>query len=78
MFYIAFLPTFMDLTVLGAGDILLASALTLVGLMLGLMMIAIFAAKARSFFQSEAAVKRLNLSAGSIMVAAGAYLASRN
>ncbi|WP_370257126.1 LysE family translocator [Marinobacter nauticus] len=78
LFYIAFLPTFMDLSVLDGGDILLASALTLVGLMLGLMMIAIFAAKARSFFQSEAAVKKLNRSAGSIMVAAGAYLASRH
>lgn len=77
LFYIAFLPTFMDLSSLTNSDILLASVLTFVGLMIGLMAIAFFAAKARKFFQSEPAVKRLNKSAGSIMVAAGVYLASR-
>ena len=77
LFYIAFLPTFMDLTRLSGQDIALAALLTVIALMLGLMAIALFAAKARKFFQSELAVKRLNRSAGSIMVAAGAYLASR-
>lgn len=78
LFYIAFLPTFMDLSSLSSIDIALASGLTLVGLMLGLMLIAHFAAKARYWLRSEASVKRLNRSAGSIMVAAGAYLISRN
>lgn len=78
LFYIAFLPTFMDLTVLSNADIVLASFLTLIGLMLGLMMIAVFASKARRWFKSEAAVKRLNRSAGSIMAGAGAYLISRS
>lgn len=78
LFYIAFLPTFMDLTVLDGGDILLASILTLFGLMLGLLSIAVFAAKARVWLRSEVAVKRLNRSAGSIMVGAGAYLATRS
>jgi threonine/homoserine/homoserine lactone efflux protein len=78
LFYIAFLPTFMDLTVLSNTDIVLASFLTLIGLMLGLMMIAVFASKARRWFKSEAAVKRLNRSAGSIMAGAGAYLISRH
>ena len=77
LFYIAFLPTFMDLTQLRAEDIVLTALLTVVALMLGLMAIALFAAKARKFFQSDLAVKRLNRSAGSIMIAAGAYLASR-
>lgn len=78
LFYIAFLPTFMDLSVLNAADIALASLLTLIALMIGLMGIALFAAKARKFFHSESAVKRLNRSAGSIMMGAGAYLISRN
>lgn len=78
LFYIAFLPTFMDLTSLNGADIALASGLTLVGLMLGLMMIAHFADKARNWLRSEAAIKRLNRSAGSIMVAAGAYLITRH
>lgn len=78
LFYIAFLPAFMDLSALTGADIVLASVLTLIALMIGLMMIAMFASKSRRFFQSEVAVKRLNKSAGSIMIAAGAYLASRH
>ncbi|QFU00344.1 Leucine efflux protein [Halomonas sp. THAF5a] len=78
LFYIAFLPTFMDLAALDAGDILLASALTLIGLMLGLMMIALFAAKARRFFRTQASVQTLNRSAGSIMIGAGVFLATKH
>lgn len=76
LFYIAFLPTFMDLTLLGPGDILVAAGLTVLGLMLGLMMVAVSAASAKRLFSSEKAVKRLNRSAGSIMAGAGVYLAS--
>lgn len=75
LFYIAFLPTFMDLTVLSVFDIALASVLTLIGLMIGLMAIAIGAVKARSYFKSQKAMKKLNRSAGSIMVGAGVFLA---
>lgn len=78
LFYIAFLPTFMDLTVLSNSDIALAALLTLVGLMMGLMLIAVFASKARRWFKSEQAVKRLNRSAGSVMAGAGAYLLTRH
>lgn len=77
LFYIAFLPSFMDLSTLDGGAIALAAGLTLVGLMAGLMSIAGFAARARRWFRSEAAMRRLNRGAGSIMAAAGAYLASR-
>jgi len=78
LFYIAFLPTFMDLDALAGGDIAVAALLTLVGLMIGLMSIALFSARARRFFKSESSVRRLNRGAGSIMVAAGVYLVSRN
>lgn len=78
LFYVAFLPTFMDLTVLSGADIVLASVLTLVGLMIGLMAIAVFASRARHWFRSERAMKRLNRGAGSIMAGAGAYLALRH
>jgi len=77
LFYIAFLPTFMDIDSLNNTDIAIASGLTLIALMLGLMLIAHFAAKARHWLHSEIAVRRLNRSAGSIMVAAGAYLMAR-
>lgn len=78
LFYIAFLPTFMDLTILDSSDIVLAAVLTLFALMIGLMGIAVFAAKARYWLRSEKAVKRLNRGAGSIMAGAGAYLATRS
>lgn len=78
LFYIAFLPTFMDLTILSSADIILASVLTLISLTLALMLIAVFAARARRVFTTERAQKRLNRSAGSLMVGAGAFLLSRD
>ncbi|MCV6609953.1 MAG: LysE family translocator [Amphritea sp.] len=78
LFYIAFLPTFMDLTVLSSADIALASALTLIALMAGLMLIAYAAHWASARLQSEKSVKRLNQTAGGIMIGAGAYLAARS
>ncbi len=77
LFYIAFLPTFMDLTVLRPTDIAVASLLTLFALMAGLMLIAFSASRARLVFRSTRAMKGLNRVAGSIMAGAGVYLASR-
>jgi len=77
LFYIAFLPTFMDLTVLDTADVVLALGLTLVALMLGLMSIAVGAARARRLLRTPRAVQRLNRGAGSIMIGAGLFLATR-
>lgn len=76
LFYIAFLPTFMDLSVLSRGDIVLAAFLTLIGLMAGLMMIAVGASTARRYIHSPRGQKTLNRTSGGIMIGAGAYLAS--
>ena len=76
LFYIAFLPTFMNLTVLSRGDIALAALLTLVGLMLGLMLVACGAASARRLLDSPRGRKALNRTAGTVMIGAAAYLAS--
>lgn len=76
LFYIAFLPTFMDLTVLTHVDIALAAVLTLIALMAGLMLIAKGASSARYYFRSPRGAKTLNRSAGAVMIGAGAYLAS--
>lgn len=78
LFYIAFLPTFMDLGSLTTRDIVLVSVITLLGLMLGLMLIAVTAAWARRRFRSEGAMRGLNRFAGSLMMAAGAYLGLRH
>lgn len=74
-FYIAFLPTILDLNSLTVFDIALASTLTLVGLMIGLMLVAVCASSARNFFTSPKAVKGLNRTSGGIMIGAGSYLA---
>ncbi len=74
-FYIAFLPTIMDLNSLTPSDIALASGITLLGLMMGLMTIAICASSARRFFTSSKAVKGRNRTSGGIMIGAGFYLA---
>lgn len=75
LFYIAFLPTFIDLTVLQSSDILLVSILAFIGLMAGLMLIAYGAARMASLLKTPLAHKRLNIGAGSIMILAGTYLA---
>jgi len=77
LFYIAFLPSFMDLTSLSTNDIILVSLITFNGLMIGLISIAISAAWARRFFRSEKAMTGLNRIAGSIMISAGVYLGTR-
>lgn len=78
LFYVAFLPTFMDLSKLTPADIVLACTLTLAALMAGLMMIAWGAARARVYARSTKAMRRLNRTAGSIMMGAGALLASKH
>ncbi|MCB5160883.1 LysE family translocator [Marinomonas algarum] len=78
LFYVAFLPTFMDLTVLSAGDIVLASVLAFVALFLGLMLIATSASQAKRLLKSERSMKSLNRTAGGIMASAGAFLALKS
>ena len=77
LFYIAFLPTFIDLTVLNSNDIVLISSLTLFALLGGLMLVAVGASSVRRYLKSASALKRLNRMAGSIMVGAGLFLVSR-
>lgn len=77
LFYIAFLPTFMDVTVLQGHDIVLAALLAFVALMLGLTLISYSASQARRLMKSDRAMKRMNQGAGSIMAGAGAFLALR-
>lgn len=74
LFYIAFLPTFIDLTTLTISDIFLVSIITLFALMAGLMLVSIGASSVRRYLKSRSAVKKLNRTAGGIMIGAGAFL----
>lgn len=78
LFYIAFLPTFMDVTALSSEGVVLASLLTVVGLLAGLMLIAATAAQARRYLRSPSAARGLNRVSGSVMALAGLYLAARH
>lgn len=75
LFYIAFLLTFMDLTVLSVSDVILANVLAGVALISGAMLIALGADRAAKLLKTEKAIRRMNRGAGSIMIGAGAYLA---
>ncbi|MEZ8270974.1 LysE family translocator [Vibrio splendidus] len=75
LFYISFLPTFIDLTILRSQDIVLVSALASVALMSGLMLIAVGAGRMAGLLKTPRAHRRLNQSAGGIMIATGSYLA---
>lgn len=77
LFYIAFLPTFMDLSALQLSDIATASLLTIVALMSGLMMIVYGTSRAKQALRSSRAMKSLNRIAGTIMAGAGVFLATR-
>ncbi len=78
LFYIAFLPSFIDLGALTQSDIALISLLTLIGLMSSLALIAYAASSARRQFKTPRSMRRLNRFAGSIMAGAGVYLVSRS
>ncbi|WP_432695913.1 LysE family translocator [Marinobacterium sp. YM272] len=77
LFYIAFLPTFMDVTALSGEGVVIASLLTLIGLLAGLMLIAATAAQACRYLKSQRAARTMNRVSGSIMAFAGLYLAGR-
>lgn len=78
LFYIAFMPTFMDMQALRGFDIVLAAVLTISALMLGLMMVSYGAAQARMLIRSAAAMRRLNRAAAGVMAGAGAWLLAKS
>lgn len=74
LFYLAFLPTIMNLNDLSISSLIMVSTITLIGIMSGLMLIALCGSLARRFFESKSAVKKLNRTASGVMIGAGAYL----
>lgn len=77
LFYISFLPTFINLNVLTSSDILLVSVLSAFALFAGLILIAIGASRMANLLKTPSAHKKLNRVAGSIMILAGLYLVLR-
>ncbi|MGF1689165.1 LysE family translocator [Photobacterium japonica] len=75
LFYMSFLPTFIDLTALQTQDIFLVSVLSSIALMSAVMLVAFGASRIAKQLKTPRAQQRLNQSAGSVMIAAGSYLA---
>ncbi|WP_420548332.1 LysE family translocator [Curvivirga sp.] len=78
LFYVALLPSFLDVEALSNQDIALTSVVLFSSLMAGYFLIVVFAGRGRKLIQTEKAVKILNRSASSIMASAGVFLAARS
>ncbi|RLC00481.1 MAG: LysE family translocator [Deltaproteobacteria bacterium] len=78
LFYCGFLPSFMDLSSLGLFDICIATVTVSIVLSSVLMFYAYLANRARQFFDSPRSVKRLNRTAGGVMIATGVAIAANS
>jgi len=77
LFYAAFLPTFADLDKLGTSDVTLMAAIV-VGILLATNIgFAWLASRARGLLRSRRAVTALNRTSGTLMIGAGAWVATR-
>jgi len=77
LFYLGFLPTFMDLTRLTHADVAIAA--TVVSVVLGSVLLgyAWAAARTRRLFTERRSLRRLNRAAGGVMMTTGAVLIAR-
>jgi threonine/homoserine/homoserine lactone efflux protein len=78
LFYCGFLPTFFDLSALILIDLIIV--VTIITIVLGgvLGIYAFLASQARRMFTNRQAVRRLNRTAGVVMVGAGLVIAIRS
>jgi threonine/homoserine/homoserine lactone efflux protein len=74
LFYLGFLPTFVNLQTLSAFDVVIISII--VSLVLGSVMLAYAysASSARNLFKSKSTKRKMNIAAGSVMLTAGGAL----
>ena len=74
LFYLGFLPTFLDLATLSAGEVAIVAAIVSVVLGSVMLFYAWSAARARELFRSSRAKRIMNRTAGGVMMAAGIVL----
>ena len=78
LFYCGFLPTFLDLSVLTISDLVLIAGIVAAVLIGVLSTYAFLASRARKMFSDRKTTRRLNRTAGSVMVATGIVIATRS
>lgn len=77
LFYCGFLPTFLDLSTLNVIDIALITCVITIVLTTVLTIYAGLASHARQLLSSPKAIKRLNRSAGGVMMATGVIISTK-
>lgn len=77
LFYIGFLPTFVNLTALQGLDVAVIATVVTIVLSLTLLAYAYAASKARALFNNPSSQKVMNRFAGSAMITTGSVLASK-
>lgn len=77
IFYLSFLPTFVDLVHLTFADGALLAGIVIGTLLAVISGYAAMAARARSLFRSETNIRRINRTAGAVMIGAGCTVAVR-
>jgi threonine/homoserine/homoserine lactone efflux protein len=77
LFYCGFLPNFMDLPSLGRMDIGIVVVIVCIVLSSVLIFYAYLAHRARLFFSSTSSVKKLNKTAGGVMIATGVAIVAK-
>jgi threonine/homoserine/homoserine lactone efflux protein len=78
LFYCGFLPSFLELSSLGSIDICIVAFTISIVLSSVLTFYAYLASQARMFFSSPYSVKRLNRTAGMVMIATGVAIAAKS
>ncbi|MGC2857674.1 LysE family translocator [Novispirillum sp. DQ9] len=77
LFYLAILPTILDLNAITLPGLLTAGAVVVVVLLAVCGAYALLAARARTLLRSEAAMRRLNRTSGVLLIGAGVAVATR-
>lgn len=77
LFYLAVLPTILDLDAITLPGLLTAGAVVVVVLVAVCGTYAVLAARARALLSSEKAVRRLNRTSGALLIGAGVAVATR-
>ena len=77
LFYLVFFPAFVDLSTLSYLDASIIIVIAIVAVGGAKLAYAFMADRARLFFKRPVAIKRINMAAGSIMIAVGVFLLAK-
>jgi threonine/homoserine/homoserine lactone efflux protein len=78
IFYLGFLPVFINLEVLHTLDVIISIIVVASTLLVVMLSYAYLASKSKELFQSKKAMKKLNYISGSVMITAGSFLIFKN